>query len=206
LSKLKVTGVALLAATAFGLGILAASGWFTPRAPALQAGVLLPQPRAVSDFQLIDQDGKPFTGERLKDHWSLLFVGFTHCPDVCPTTLALMKSLEQRLQAGHRPLQLLFISADPQRDTPEKLKSYIRYFSPTLTGATGTPETLTRLCADLGLAYVKVPGATENDYVIDHSTALVLLNPDGRVAGYFQPPHRLDALAADLALVIPEQS
>lgn len=206
MSKLKIPAVALAALAAFALGILAASGWFRRELPALQGGVLLPQPRMLSDFRLTDQDGQPFTGARLRGHWTLLFLGFTHCPDVCPTTLTLMKTLEQRLAAEGRTLQLLFVSADPQRDTPAQLKSYVAYFSPTIVAATAAPEELTRFTSELSLAYVKVPGARDDEYTIDHSAALVLLDPDGRVAGYFQPPHRLDVLAADLARVVPVRS
>lgn len=199
---LKPLAVATAALAALGLGIWTA---LQLRAPAvdIQSGVLLPQPRPIPEFQLTDQDGAAFTRERLTQQWSLLFVGFTHCPDVCPTTLSLMKLLEQRLQAERRDLRAVFISVDPQRDTPQRLKSYVSYFSPTLIGATGADEELERLCAALGLAYMKAPGANDSDYTVDHSAALVLVNPDGAVAGYFQPPFRLEDLAADLARVIP---
>lgn len=184
------------------MGIWTAAHFRSPP-PAFESGVLLPQPRPIPQFQLTDQDGAAFSRERLQDQWSLLFVGFTHCPDVCPTTLSLMKLLEQRLRTDSRDLQPVFISVDPQRDTTPRLKSYVSYFSPELIGATGPDAELQRLCAALGLAYVKVPGATADDYTMDHSAALVLVNPQGAVAGYFQAPFQLDALAADLRKVIP---
>lgn len=190
---------------ALGLGLWTASEWYAPAAlPPIESGVLLPEPRPVAGFSLTDQDGRAFTNAQLQDRWSLLFAGFTHCPDVCPTTLSLMKLLEQRLQAEDRALSMVFLSVDPERDTPQQLHKYVRYFSPNLTGATGPVEELERLCASLGIAYVKVPGATADDYTIDHSAALVLLNPQGKVAGYFQAPYKLDSLAADLARIIPK--
>lgn len=198
---------ALVALGALGLGVWTASKWRAADAPiSFESGVLLPNPRPIAAFSLTDQDGRVFSNERLLNRWSLLFAGFTHCPDVCPATLSLMKLLEQRLQAGGRALSMVFVSVDPERDTPQQLQTYVRYFSPELTGATGPDEELERLCASLGIAYVKVPGAAAGDYTMDHTAALVLINPEGRVAGYFQAPHKLDALAADLARVIPQSS
>lgn len=197
--------VAALAALALGV-FAALQLWRPAPAPELASGILLPQPRAVAPFQLLDQDGKPFTRERLQGQWTVLFAGFTHCPDVCPTTLQLLKQLEGRLAQSGRPLQTVFLSVDPQRDTPEQLLRYVRHFSPAFTGVTGSREQLDALCASLGLAYVKVPGANDQDYTVDHSAALVLLNADGNVAGYFQPPFKLDALANDLEQVLPRAS
>ncbi len=204
MTPLKSLAMALVAASALGLGVWIASKWYAAAGPvALESGVLLPSPRPIAGFTLTDQDGRAFTNAQLQDRWSLLFAGFTHCPDVCPNTLHIMKLLEQRLQTGNRALNLVFVSVDPERDTPQLLQTYVRYFSPHLTGATGPAEELDRLCASLAIAYLKVPGATPGDYTMDHSTALVLINPQGRVAGYFQAPHKLDSIATDLARIIP---
>lgn len=207
LNSLKPLAALVIALCALGLGVWTAMEWrATAAPPTLESGLLLPSPRPLAAFRLTDQDGKVFSNEQLTKRWSLLFVGFTHCPDVCPTTLSLMKLLEQRLNAERRDLQLVFISVDPERDTPQQMQKYVRYFSPTLAGVSGPHPELERLCANLGIAYVKVPGANAYDYTMDHSAALVLINPEGRVAGYFQAPHKLEALAADLARVIPQQS
>lgn len=151
----------------------------------------------------MDQEGQPFTPANLQGHWTLLFAGFTHCPDVCPTTLGLMKALGQRLQPAPA---MVFLSVDPERDTPERLRQYVAYFGPDIEGVTGPHEQLERLAASLGIAYVKAPGARGEDYTVDHSAALVLLDPQGRVAGYFTPPHKADTLAADLARVLGSNS
>ena len=188
--------VAAIAAAALGIGVALHRA---PAGPALQSGLLLPQPRPIADFTLTDQDGKPFDRARLLGHWSLVFVGYTRCPDVCPSTLAVLKALEPRLGSA---VGMVFVSVDPQRDTTERLKQYVNYFSPNLVGATGAPEQLEKLCASLGVAWVKVPGKTADDYAIDHSAALVLVNADAQVAGYFQPPYKVNALADDLALVV----
>ena len=197
---LTLAAVALLAGA---LGVFAASRLYAPRDVTQPAsGTLLSEPRALAAFALVDQDGQPFTNAALENHWTLLFAGFTHCPDVCPTTLALMKQLRQHAALGGRPLEYVFLSVDPERDTPAQLKQYVDYFGGHIHGVSGPREQLDTLCAGLGLAYVKIPGATDSEYTVDHSAALVLLDARGRVAGYFQPPHKLDTLAADLARIV----
>ena len=195
---------ALLAAAlaALGLGLYAGVRLQGPRTVTqLTSGVLLGAPRAVAPFALTDQDGQPYSDAQLRGHWTLLFAGFTHCPDVCPTTLALMAQLRGRLPAG-APLELVFLSVDPERDTPERLRAYTAHFGGAVRGVTGPREQLDPLCANLGIAFLKVPGASESQYTVDHSTALVLLDRSGRVAGYFPAPHKLDTLAADLAGIV----
>lgn len=195
--------LAAAALAALALGVFTASQLKSPRpARALLGGTLLNEPRAVAPFTLTDQDGTPYTQERLQGHWTLLFAGFTNCPDVCPTTLALMAQLRGRLAAGPDRLELLFLSVDPGRDTPARLKAYTEHFGAGLKAVTGNTQNVDALCASLGLAYVKVPGSSPGQYTVDHSASLVLLDPQGRIAAYFQPPHRLDTLAADLSGII----
>lgn len=188
---------------ALGIGLWAGSRTGTQAPAAPVSAIVLPTPRALGAFQLADQDGAPFTPERLQGHWSLLFAGFTHCPDVCPTTLGVMKAVEQKLAAARlAPVQMIFLSVDPERDTSEALQRYVRSFSPTLVGTSGPKAELDKLTAALGLAYLKVEGAKPGEYSVDHSAALVLIDPQGRAAAYFQPPHRADTLASDLAKII----
>jgi protein SCO1/2 len=185
---------ALTAAVA--LGAAAAFLWRWQQPLALAAGTALPEPREIADFTLVDAEGKPFDRARLRGHWTVLFTGFTHCPDVCPTTLALFASLRKRVPDER--IQFLFLSVDPERDTPEVVARYIAHFGTGLVGATGEREEIDRLTRELGLAQVRNPGPGE-EYTVDHSTALVLFDPEARVAGYFTPPHDEQALAADLA-------
>ncbi len=191
------------AVAAAGLGAFAAYRLQAPRdLPQPASGTRLSAPRALPAFTLVDQDGKDFTNTGLQGHWTLLFSGFTHCPDICPTTLALMKQLRQHPALGGRPLEYLFLSVDPERDTPAVLKTYMDYFGGHIRGVSGSRAQLDAVCAGLGLVYMKNPGANATDYTVDHSAALVLLDDRGRVAGYFQPPHKLDTLAADLAGIV----
>jgi protein SCO1/2 len=200
---LRIAAVAAAALVALALGAFTASRLSAPGATKpLVSGTRLSQPRALAPFTLTDQDGQAFTQAQLRGHWTLLFAGFTHCPDVCPTTLALMAQLREKLGAAGGPLDLVFLSVDPGRDTPERLKTYVAHFGAGIRGVTAAGAQLDALCANLGLAYVKVPGANAADYTVDHSTALVLLDPEGRIAAYFQAPHRLDTLAADLSGIV----
>lgn len=195
-------GMAVIAIAAIVIGIVTA-GWVTqPKTVEVKSGVLLKTPRLLPEFQLVSGDGRRFDRERLQGHWSLLFAGFTHCPDVCPNTMTVLKSVSARLQAARTPLQVVFISVDPERDTPEQIRRYAEYFDPTFVAATGPTDELDKLAAGAGLVYAKVPGATADSYTIDHSSALVLVNPQAQIAGYFTPPHDIDTLAADLARMI----
>jgi len=162
----------------------------------LRAGTALPEPRALPVFALVDQAGRPFGPARFEGRWSLLFTGFTHCPDVCPTTLALMAELNRRV--ARDDLQFVFLSVDPERDTPDAVARYLAHFDAALVGATGARAEMERLTAGLGLAQVRNPGSGD-EYTVDHSTAFVLIDPEARLSGYFSAPHERDSLAADLA-------
>jgi protein SCO1/2 len=185
---------AILLAVAVGAGIALVERAAEP--PVLTAGTALPEPRELPAFELVDQAGRTFDVERLEGRWSLLFTGFTHCPDVCPTTVALMADLNRRV--ARQDVQFVFVSVDPERDTPEAVARYLAHFDPALLGATGARAEMERLTAGLGLGQVRNPGAGD-EYTVDHSTAFVLIDPDARLAGYFPAPHDRDALAADLS-------
>jgi len=185
--------IAVLVAVAVGAG---AALYERSREPlTLRAGTALPEPRALPDFALVDQSGRAFGRARFEGRWSLLFTGFTHCPDVCPTTLALMSELHRRV--GRDDLQIVFVSVDPERDTPDVVARYLAHFDAALVGATGERAQMERLTAGLGLAQVRNPGSGD-EYTVDHSTAFVLIDPEARLAGYFSAPHLRDALVADL--------
>jgi len=182
------------AAAAAGLG----AAWLLGREPALalQSGTKLDSPRALLEFALVDPAGGAFTRENLRGRWTLLFAGFTNCPDICPMTLAQFAGI--RRQVPEDRVQLLFLSVDPERDTPARIGQYLGHFGPGLAGATGSTEAVDAFAAQLGLAHVRIPGADGN-YSVDHSAALVLIDPEARIAAYFTPPHDTAALVADLS-------
>lgn len=190
----KVRVAAVVAATV-AAGI-AAAFWLHEPPLELAAGTVLPEPKKIGSFALTDQQGQALDAAALKGRWTLLFSGFTHCPDICPTTLATLAELDDRL--GPAAPRFLFVSVDPERDTPERIAAYLAHFDPDLVGATGSRESIDSFTRALGLAQVRNPGVGDA-YSVDHSAALVLIDPRVRLAGYFQPPFDVDALAADLA-------
>lgn len=183
-------------------GILAATHLTGGGTIEVTSGTLLQTPRALPAFSLTDENGQPFTQENLQGRWTLLFPGFTYCPDVCPTTLGLLKTVQAQLGEQAGALQVALFSVDPERDTPEVLKRYVHFFSPAFKGVTTPEPGLQQLAAALGVAYVKIPGEAEGSYTMDHSAALILINPQGQLAGYFTPPLQVAALARDLQSLI----
>jgi protein SCO1/2 len=162
---------------------------------ALQNGTWLPAARAIAPFALTDHLGQPFGNARLLGHPSLLFFGFTHCPDVCPTTLALLSQL-QRTQPLPG-LQLLFVTVDPQRDDPVTLQRYVNAFGSGWVGLRGADPQLDSLLHSLSaVRFVQdTPGGS---YTVDHSSTLYLIDGKGQLAAVFTPPFALPALESDL--------
>lgn len=184
-------------------GILAATWFNMPKTVRVASGTLLEQPRTLPDFVLTDQDGQPFTRAQLQGRWTLVFPGFTYCPDVCPTTLALLKTVKAQLDpAAAERLQVVLFSVDPGRDTPARLKEYVSYFDPDFRAATAPEPQLKAMAQALGVAYARVPGETPESYTMDHSAALILIDPDGALAGYFTPPLQVTALVTDLGQLL----
>ncbi|WP_273456645.1 SCO family protein [Nevskia ramosa] len=187
-------------------GIFSGMFLLRPQVVEISSGTLLKTPRVIEPFVLTSATGAPFTNADLAHHWTLVFAGFTFCPDVCPTTLAELKAVQARLGDDAAKVRILFLSVDPGRDTPEKIASYLKFFSPDFLGATGDDAALETLGKNLGYVYAKVPGATPNSYTVDHSTALILINPQGQVAGYLTPPFKPDAMAADLRKLVAQSN
>ena len=155
----------------------------------INGAVVLNTPRIFSDFELVDHRGEVFNQEHLQDVWTIVFFGFTHCPDICPTTLAILNDTYSKLKDRERErMQIVMISIDPERDTVEKLAEYVPYFNNEFIGVTGNKHLIKRLTAELNVAYNKVP-LDSDDYTVDHSTQLVLINPKGHYHGFFKAPH-----------------
>lgn len=144
------------------------------------------EPRQISEFVMIDHLGDPVGLSNLKGGWSLLFFGFTTCPDVCPTTLSVLNDAMRGLE---EPPAVVMVSVDPDRDTPERLAQYVPAFNPDFIGYTGTFEETVKLAEQLNIAFGKVPGDVPGSYLVDHSASLVLIDPGGRYAGFIKAPH-----------------
>jgi protein SCO1 len=161
----------------------------------LTSGTWLPQPRNIGEFSLIDQNNAAFTAARLKGAPTLVYFGYTHCPDVCPVTLL---QLAQVVKTGVVPgLRVVFISVDPARDTPTQLAQYVHAFDPDFIGLTGTPAMLQTMAQRFGVAFVRVdlPGG---DYSLDHSSTIFLMDARGRNVAVFTAPYEVTSLTADL--------
>ncbi|MGL5390458.1 MAG: SCO family protein [Shewanella sp.] len=155
---------------------------------ALENAYVFPKALGIAPFALIDQNQQPFTEVQLQGKWSLFFIGFTSCPDVCPTTLNKLSAAYGALSAI-APLQIIFLSVDPARDTPDKLLSYMNFFNPDFKALTGEQAQIFPLSRSLGLTYAMV-GDGEN-YQVDHSAGYVLVSPKGERVAVFKPAEAL---------------
>ena len=149
---------------------------------------LLDTPRNFGEVELIDHNGQAFNAARLKDKWTLVFFGFTYCPDVCPTTMAFLNEFMASLEGTEvEDTEVVMVSVDPARDTVEQLAGYVPYFNPDFTGVTGEFLDIHRFATALNTPFRKVPGQGEN-YQVDHSSNVVLINPRGDYHGFFKAP------------------
>ncbi len=157
---------------------------------------MLDIPRKIGDVNLVDHNGEVFNAERLKGVWTLVFFGFTYCPDVCPTTMAFLNELIQALEGTEADdTRVVMVSVDPARDTVEVLAEYVPYFNPRFTGVTGEFMDIHRFATALNTPFRKVPGQGE-DYQVDHSSSVVLINPRGDYHGFFRAPLELEKMKA----------
>jgi len=195
------------------LGILAAAAgiWLsvsyfnagakpTPPVEYMRAGTPLPRPKVLSPFSLTDQDARPFGLEDLKGHWTFVSIGFTSCGHVCPTNMATYRALDREITGP--AVDFMFISVDPERDSPERLGRFVRQFNPRFLGATGSHDQLRSLTRELGVMYAG-PAEQEvtTNYMVDHSASILLLDPQARLAAVFSWPHDSTAIAADFAIL-----
>ena len=194
---LSALAVVAVAATA---GFLAGR-WWPAEPPALKASTaLFGEERALPEFALTDHTGGRFTRRELREDWTLIFFGYTHCPDICPITLATMSaSIDAVAALGGEAPRMVFVSVDPERDSPGSLHEYVGAFRGDFLGVTGPHEELARLTRALGVAYARAgdgPG-----YLVDHGAALLLVNPKGQLQAVFSPPHEPDTIARDLVAI-----
>ncbi len=149
--------------------------------------LVYPEAKALSAFTLEDQHGQAITQEALKGQWNLLFLGYTSCPDICPMTLLKLKQVHQTLKAEY-PVQVWFISVDPERDNAAKRKQYVDYFNPDFISVSGPHKALFPFVRELGMMYSISDGGSD-DYLVDHSASVVLINPEGKIKAIFKPEY-----------------
>lgn len=148
-------------------------------------------------FKLIDQDGKPLTDQDMKGKPFLVFFGFTHCPEVCPTKLFEISEILRKLGPDADKISALFITVDPERDTPALMKDYLSNFDPRLRGATGDAEAIAKVAKAYRVYYAKVP-LEGGDYTMDHSAIVYLMDKNGHFVAPFNVKRTPDVAAADL--------
>lgn len=192
------------------LGVLAAGGIVAAliRSPqptlVLASGTILAPARPLADFSLLDNQGRSFGPEKLRGHWSLMFFGYTNCPDYCPTTLTTLAALEKQLRAAKTvaPPQVIFVSVDAKRDTPAQLNQFVPNFDPEFIGLTAASQpAIEALAKKWGIA-VNIQRAANGNYIVDHSTAIFVIDPAGKLTAVLTGPFTLAALQSDFQRIV----
>ncbi|WP_304640022.1 SCO family protein [Pseudomonas sp.] len=175
------------------------------RAQLSQAGIFLfDAPRSIPEFEMVSDSAEPWTLDDLKGQWDLVFFGYTFCPDICPTTMAELRQIVTGLPEDQaEQLQVTMVSVDPNRDTPQQLTNYLEFFNAGFRGATGTPDQLANLARSLSIAYIE-PDTSEENYLVDHSGQVVLVNPQGQYVGFLRPPLKPNELKVWLPRIMSE--
>jgi protein SCO1/2 len=186
----------LVAAAAFAIGLVAVLAVVLLVSGRMPAPVTTAASAVGGPFRLVDQNGKTVTDEDLKGRPYLVFFGFTHCPDICPTTLFEVSEVLRQLGPDAGGARALFVTVDPERDTPEKLKDYLSSFDPRLIGLTGSPDAIERVLKAYRVYYKKVP--TEGGYTMDHTALVYLMDKQGR----FVAPFNLKQGSAEAAATL----
>lgn len=201
-----------MAAAAGAAVLLGAATWQALRPPTLPdptiRGYFVGGPSALPDVALVDERGETFLPTAFAGHWSLLYFGYTYCPDVCPLTLVALAELKRRLAAVSpaQHVEYYFISVDPQRDTPARLGEYVRYFDAEFRGLTGAPDALAALAAATHSVFDVSESESSSQYLVSHSSNVVVLNPAGELNAVLTPPQDPAQLMSDLTLIAERAS
>ncbi|MEE5100026.1 SCO family protein [Pseudomonas viridiflava] len=169
----------------------------------IDAGViLLPQSRSLPSLSMSDQNGAPVAVDELKGKWTLVFFGYTYCPDICPTTLAQLRDIRTKLPQGAVDnMRVVLVSVDPDRDTPQQLKQYLGYFDPRYIGLTAPVADIQKLASALSIPFIPAD-TSKPGYTVDHSGNLALIGPDGRQRGFIRSPLNAQKLVAQLPVLL----
>ena len=153
-------------------------------------------------FTLVNDAGETVTDETFRGRYMLIYFGFTFCPDVCPTELGIMSAALDQLGEKAEKVQPLFVTIDPERDTPEVMARYVTLFHPRLVGLTGTPEQIASIAKAYHVFYRKAEDESSTDYTMDHSSIVFLMGPDGEYLKLFPPQTPPDKMAETIASYI----
>jgi protein SCO1/2 len=201
-SRSKVLSFALLCiAAAAGIVLLP---HHSAKAPVLATGTLLAPARALADFSLIDNHGREFGPTQLRGNWSLMFFGYTNCPDFCPSTLTTLAAMEKQLRAGKTPVppRVIFVSVDAKRDTPAHLDEYVPNFDAEFIGLTARDQSSIEAIAKKWNVAVAVLPAADGNYAVDHSDAIFVIDPSGKLAAILTGPFTVEGLSEDYRRIV----
>jgi protein SCO1/2 len=205
MNSIRIALFAIVGLLALAVGIWLASMLVGQRSAVvtnnMQFVSVIPAPRKLPDFDLIDQDEQNFGIQELGGRWTLLFMGFTNCGHICPMTMAKLRMISDSIE---HPVDVLFVSVDPGRDTPAVIAAYVHGFDEKLRGITGKPEEIDRLATALGAPYF-VDSSSER-YIVDHSSAIFLINPDAALAATITAPHEVSPIISELNELLANNS
>ncbi len=189
--------IVILIAFSAGFGIYSSSYYQNKANQTVSIpGFLWPNPKQLRAFETINQNGEIFGLDNLIGNWSFLFFGFTHCPDVCPISLAVLNEVDSIIQknGADTPIQTIFVTVDPERDTTEVLKQYIEYYNKDFIALGGNKEQVDSIARQIGVAYGKSQIESDTKYQVDHSASIFLVDPKGRFVGVFSSPHEVQPI------------
>lgn len=192
--------------------VIAVLAWFTVKPETIKqlevSGIYFPQPELITPFQLTDTHNLAFSDQSFLGHWTLVFFGFTYCPDVCPTTLAMLDNTVKSLKTQHPEMtvpDIVFVSVDPARDNLTQLDKYVHFFNPEFKAVTGSQKQLETIARQMGVIFDKIymdpKSQNKDNYLMEHSTSLTLINPQGGIQAIFTGPHEVSQLSDDIAQV-----
>jgi protein SCO1/2 len=162
------------------------------------SGLMKEPPEPAADFTLTDETGNPFTLSQLRGQWVLLYYGYTTCPDVCPATLAILAQAKRELGADGAKFRVVFITVDPERDTTEVMRRYLKNFGDDYKGLTGSAAQIANAAKPYGVKYEKVSTTSALGYLVNHSGSVYLIDPQWRWRETFPFGVQPDEVAADL--------
>lgn len=206
---LSVNKALLAAVSALALGAGGYFGWLVYQAqrspqPLNIGGAYFPTGSLLKPFTLVDYDGERFGPERFKGQWDVIYFGYTFCPDACPMTLSYLAKAKQLIDAegGGEQIDYWLVSVDPQRDTPARLKEYVRHFDSSFKAATGERDQIDEVTGEMYVLYrINEPEPGESHYLVDHSSSLVVVSPNAEVQALLTAPQSPESIASDLAKI-----
>lgn len=168
------------------------------------SGFIFPEPLPLTSVELVDHNNQPFTEANFKDKWTLVYVGYTFCPDACPIALTTLNQVWSQIEHLQSKTATMLVSVDPTRDTPEHLNNYIKYFNTNFTAATGEPAAIKSFADQVKANYSIPEDKSDPNYLIDHSSTIILIDPDASVHAVFTSPQTAEAVARDYSKLVAD--